>query len=142
MDQESVAHEPQDCFLLIHESSMVLLFRHVTPEYTQAEGTIWKIDAFDQNDSIAIGYVERIDSRERHKMRMKWANDGKLGIELIDDVRRIRGQRQTVQFECEPCDNKTARQAVSEILKTKPLRLAPRARETLLVWLKDQDGEP
>lgn len=142
MDQKSVAHEPQDCFLIFHDSSMVLLFRHVTPGSTEAEGTIWKIDAFDQNDSIAIGYVQRIDSRTRHKMLMNWAADGKLGVELIDDVPRVRGQRQTVQFECEPCDNKTARQDVSEILETKPLRLAPQARETLLAWLKDQNGEP
>ena len=142
MDEKSVAHEPTDCFLIFLDSSMVLLFRHAIPDYTAAEGAIWKITAFDHRESKAIGYVKRTDSRNRQKMQMTWDSDGRLGVELIDDVRQVRGQQHMVQFGCEPCDENTARQVISEILETKPLRLPPQAREKLLTWLKNQDGEP
>ncbi len=52
---------------------------------------------------------------------MTWDFDARLEVELIDDVRRGRGQQHTVLLGCGPCDEKAARKVISEIVETKPL---------------------
>jgi hypothetical protein len=142
MDQHDVLREPTECFLIFHDSLMILLFRHSNPEFTEAEGVVWKITEFDKVESKAVAKVQRFDSRAKHQMQMNWDAETRVRAELTDDFREVDGKRETVKFRLETVDQKTAKRVVAEILGYPKLRLPSEARDKLLSWIKGQSGEP
>jgi hypothetical protein len=142
MDQHEVLHEPTQCFLIFHDSTMILLFRHLNPEFTEAEGAVWKITEFDMMESKAVAKVQRYESRAKHQMQMNWDTETRVRVELTDDFREVDGKRETVKFRLETVEQKTAKGVVAEILVYPKLRLRAETRDSLLSWIRGQSGEP
>ena len=143
MDQHEVLHEPTECFLIFHDSTMILLFRHLNPEFTEAEGAVWKITEFDMMESKAVAKVQRYDSRAKPQMQMNWDTETRVRVELTDDFREVDGKRETVKISIRGPSNKRPPRVWSpKSLRIQKLRLRAETRDSLLSWLKGQSGEP
>lgn len=136
VDRKQVAHGPQDCFLLFCESRIILLFRITTSEFSETEGVMWKISAYDQKGPDAIGYVQRPLQSGRQKLTMHLNGDDQLDVNMVDDGPRADGEIRRHHFACKRNNQEEAKQKIQDILKTQGLRMDPVAQELIRKWLE------